>query len=155
MTYMSLKAREIFKDCYLVTSPSQFEITNAFIRPQEFYESDLPSIKGKQFTLEDLMVAYAERHGNFTYFTDWKGFNIPSHSFRKWREVNTGAIRFSEYNLYYALDDAGLSLTPSEFNLSSENTIPNQNYYIIGVQEDNTTTINHEIAHAMYYLNTI
>ena len=61
----------------LIVFESQLELTKTMLRPQEFYES--PEFKGKAFLLKDFKEWYKTTtpHKDFTYFSDWAGFNIP------------------------------------------------------------------------------
>lgn len=57
--------------------PNQYSLTSSFMRVQGFYESSFPDIKNNVFELEHFMDRYAEHFDNFTYTTDWEGFNVP------------------------------------------------------------------------------
>lgn len=63
---------------YHIVFDSQYLMASTFLRFQEYYES--PKFRGKIFTLETYMDWYVKTNGNgeFTYFNDWGGFNIPS-----------------------------------------------------------------------------
>src|SRR3989344_6116167 len=64
------------KNVYLVVAPSQYQLAATFMRFQEHYES--PYFRKKIFSVEEYMDWYARKRGNFTYYKDWSGFNIPS-----------------------------------------------------------------------------
>src|SRR5882757_828898 len=64
---------------YLLRFKTQYELTSTFLRVQEHYES--PEFHGRIFSLEQYMDWYAEQYGNFTYYQDWSGFNVPSTAF--------------------------------------------------------------------------
>lgn len=72
---------EKFKDLPIVmlTYKSQDELARAFVRVQEFYES--PAFKGTVFTLGQFREWYAAKHGTWSYYKDWNGFNVPSKMF--------------------------------------------------------------------------
>jgi hypothetical protein len=61
---------------YLIQTRTRYHLASTFLRFQEHYES--PRFRGKIFTLEEYMDWYAKKNGNFTYYSDWDGFNIPS-----------------------------------------------------------------------------
>ena len=71
-----MRLKQVYPGLYFLKFPNQYELT--MIRLQEFYESPYKNIRGKHFTLEQYMDAYAKHKGNFTYCSDWNGFNIPS-----------------------------------------------------------------------------
>lgn len=61
------------------TFPDRYQLAATFLRFQEHYES--PRFRGKVFSWEDFMDWYAATRGNFTYTSDWSGFNVPSSVF--------------------------------------------------------------------------
>ena len=78
---MSVKIvkRRVAKGIYLLSLKTQYELAATFLRVQEHYES--PKFHGRIFSLEQYMDWYAARYGNFTYYKDWSGFNVPSTAF--------------------------------------------------------------------------
>ncbi|MEK7106247.1 MAG: ABC transporter ATP-binding protein, partial [Patescibacteria group bacterium] len=71
------------RSIYLVEAPTQYALASTFLRFQEHYES--PKFRGQFFSLEEFMDWYAEEYGNFTYYKDWTGFNIPSYILKSFR----------------------------------------------------------------------
>lgn len=124
---------------FCIVSSSQYWLTSTFLRIQEFYESPLKPIKGHHFTLEEFSDLYAETYGNFTYHTEWAGFNIPGHIVRKFFQKFNDLSK-KEETLKQILDDA----------LNST-----EKFYVIGILKDNNTkrVLKHELTHAMYYLD--
>lgn len=114
---------------------TQEELTRAFVRMAEFYESPYPDIRGHYFTLDQFRERYIETHGAWTYYTDWHGFNMPSHA------VTAFSVAF-----------AGDRMTPEEVKLIDAvitNTV--QPCYLIGTHQEEDVT--HEIAHALYSID--
>ena len=113
---------------------TQYELCRTFLRPQEYYEGEFEEVKGNVFTLDEYMDLYAERHGNFTYLSDWGGFNIPSNVYEEFLS------RFE--------------LCPKERRMANlvNSHKPKGRYYIIGTYGEGSA-LNHELAHAKYYLN--
>ena len=140
MNYTFTKIR---KGIILVEADSQYALCSMFLRPQEFYESPYDNIRGKHFYLEEYMDTYAKDRGNFSYYTDWCGFNIPSESFKEF-------VNLFQYNM-----SAKENLLVS----SIRNLIPNLEgrFYIIGAckEKNNKETIEHEMAHAYWYIDSI
>ena len=54
----------------------QVEMAETMLRFQEHYES--PIYSGVFFTVSEFKDWYKDEYGDFTYFTDWSGFNFPS-----------------------------------------------------------------------------
>jgi hypothetical protein len=113
---------------------SQYELCRTFLRPQEFYEGEFKEVKGNVFTLEEYMDLYAEKHGNFTYLSDWGGFNIPSNV-------------YEEFLSRFVLCQKERRMA----NLVNSHK-PKGRYYIIGTYGEGSA-LDHELAHAKYYLN--
>jgi hypothetical protein len=111
------------------------------MRPQEFYESSFEEIISKQFKVSNFVDIYKQHYGKkeFTYGSDWSGFNIPS----------------------TILEDCMFNIPEDEINnwdklmLSIINIIKEKegdhNYYLLGVDELSNRLLEHEFAHAMYF----
>lgn len=110
---------------------------STLIRFQEHYES--PKFKGKVFTLEDYMDWYAPKYGvcgNFTYFNDVLGFNIPSYALQKFYN--------GEFN----------PLTKKETKILEMFENYEDPFYIIATCDDFCeSTVRHEVAHGLYFIN--
>lgn len=121
---------------------TQHELCSTFIRLQEFYESPFDGIRGQYFTLDQYMDLYAEKHGAFTYLTDWAGFNVPGNVVMDFYYKFDGRLRDRELSL--------MNTVNGRFQGSSE-------FYVIGTYgksvEDAAGYVDHEIAHAYYYLS--
>lgn len=112
-----------------------------FMRAQEYYESSFDEIIGKQFKVSRFVDIYKQHYGKqeFTYGSDWSGFNIPS----------------------TVLEECMFNIPEDEINnwdklmLSVINTIKEyedgHNYYLLGVDELNNSLLEHEFAHAMWF----
>jgi len=135
MKYTFSKIRE---NVFLVESETQYELTSMFVRPQEFYESPFENIKGKHFSLDEFMDTYAKEMGNFTYFSDWSGFNITGGMFKAFFQTFRFDLREKERILLQGIN----GLCP---NLDGQ-------FYVLGAIKGKLKVINHEIAHAYWYL---
>lgn len=119
-----------------------------FCRYQEFYESPYKNIHGKFFTLEEFMRTYSKSRnkGYFSYPDDWTGFNIPSENLNK--AIKLFKKDFGPYD--HVMKDV------VEF-CNSESTKHNHNkkhkWYLIGYPDCDLATLNHEIAHGLFYTN--
>jgi len=121
---------------HLFIADTQYEVTSSFLRAAEFIESPLPGIKGNYFSLEKFMDAYAKRYGNFTYTSDWSGFNIPGD--KLWKFLN-----IFEYDL----------LVKERFLLDFRQE-PDTNFHIIATYNDVVDdVVEHEFAHAFWYID--
>lgn len=120
-----------------VRADDQHKLCRMFMRPQEFYESPYPEIRGRFFTIDQFKARYAVDNGGvFTYLDDWHGFNIPGHVMIEFFSI------FSH------------DLTPSENALDFFTRGMNP-FYVIGSHEgnDEEDSLEHELVHATYYLN--
>lgn len=117
---------------YLVEASTQYALTSTFLRFQEHYES--PKFRGKIFSLDDFMDWYAEKYGNFSYYQDWGGFNIPSSVLKPFQE--------GKFNPLSAKENKFLKL----FEKIQEP------FYIIGVNKPfDLPTLKHEFVHGLFY----
>lgn len=136
-----LTVERITKDIILLSMPTQKEIGQLLVRFQEYYESNIPDIRGKVFTLGYLKMRYAQEVGGaYTYVSsnlfrgDWTGFNFPS------------------YVLKPFIDGKFDPLTPAEQDLVDMfRHRRDDTFYIVGVGEDEDLSVDHEINHGIYY----
>lgn len=112
---------------------NQYETCSTFMRLQEFYESPIKGIRGQVFSLEKFMDLYAKTQGNFTYTTDWGGFNVPGHIVDRFFEMYEGDLLEKEITLRDAIQ------------------APEGPYYVIAMY--GYDALEHELAHALFYLN--
>jgi hypothetical protein len=117
---------------YLLRFRTQYELTATFLRVQEHYES--PRFHGRIFTLEQYMDWYAERHGNFTYYQDWAGFNVPSTAFQPFYDGKFDPLSEKEKRLLGLFENLG------------------RKFYVIGIYDSGARqSLTHELAHALYF----
>lgn len=112
---------------------TQDEMTRALVRFQEHYES--PEFRGKIFTLGQFRDWYAQRVGGFTYYQDWDGFNFPDY-----------VLKPFIHGSFDPLMDDELMIV----ELFGPRT---DKYYIIGTHLGSKDAIDHETAHALFYLS--
>lgn len=110
-----------------------------FMRMQEYYESPLPVYRGHFFTVEEFMDAYAKKYGNFTYTTDWSGFNVPGHIVVRFFRLFAGDLTRKERQLHELV----LSVVEKH----------GDRFYIIGAESGKNGTVRHETAHGLYYMD--
>lgn len=85
------------------------------------------------------MDAYAAKYGNFTYTSDWAGFNVPGNVVQKFFRLFTGDLARKERRLHEAV------LPMIERH--------GDRFYLIGAVKGQGGTIRHETAHGLYYLD--
>ena len=111
------------------------------MRMQEFYESPY-GVRGKFFTLEEYMDTYVEKHKtkNFSYTTDWSGFNVPGNIVDKFFKLFDEDLLDKEIDLYNQIIE----------EVDKENGSHKGKYYVIGTYS--ADCIDHEHCHALWYL---
>jgi len=138
-----MKLEEIVPRVFHVNFETQIELTSTFLRFQEHFES--PKFKGKIFTLEEYKKWYTTNSkkgretGEFTYYTDWTGFNFPS-----------TVLEPFYYGRFNPLSEA------EEMVLTSFRDKRSTDFYVIGTygkesRKDNA--LKHEIAHGLFFVN--
>jgi hypothetical protein len=126
---MKITKYRVARGIYLLKFKTQYELTSTFLRIQEHYES--PRFHGRIFSLEQYMDWYAAEKGNFTYYQDWSGFNVPSTAFQPFYDGTFDPLSEKEKHLL------GLFAKLKE------------RFYVIGIYEAGSLT--HELAHALYF----
>lgn len=126
---------------WAIKSPDAHTRALMFMRAQEFYESAFEEIIRKQFKVSRFVDIYKQQYGkkDFTYGSDWSGFNIPSTIL----EECMFNIPEDEMNNW---DKLMLSVIDTIKKNEGENV-----YYLLGVDELSNRLLEHEFAHAMYF----
>jgi hypothetical protein len=141
------KVKEIKPRIYCVTVDDDYDRAMLFCRYQEFYESPYKKFRGKLFTWMEYMRFYksAWKKRVFTYPEDWSGYNIPGNIVEKANDV---FYKETEYdvimnNIYFhcAIDS------------QNKNNGTKCDWYLIGASSKDLKTMDHEIAHGLYFTN--
>ena len=130
-----MKTRILLDNVLFLQFSNRKDLTTTMFRVQEYYESNNKKIRNKIFTTEDFIEEYTDARGNIDYFSFWEGFNVPGNiinNFFKSFELTKREINFKK-TIEKFLDRK-------------------KDYYVIATDGDNTT-LKHELAHALYYLN--
>lgn len=130
-----MELKQLYPGVYFLKFKNQYEVTMSMLRFQEFYESPYKGIRNEYFTLEQYMDVYAKAMGNFTYCTDWNGFNVPSHVIRSFLTVFDDDLRDKELAVLDKID-----------HLFNDGL-----FYLIAGHDD--SVIVHEVAHGLFYVN--
>jgi hypothetical protein len=135
--------KEIHPKIFLVGIENSYDLAMTFCRVQEFYESPYKQIKGKSFTMMELQRIYSMRRGDgcFTYPIDWAGYNVPSDIIHQLYYSDKIEDKNQYDNIFYNI-----------LNEIGDDVEMNEKYYVIGSDPLSISTIDHEIAHAFYYL---
>ena len=134
-----MKVEFPFKRVLHVKCKTQEQVARAFMRVQEFYESDMEQFRGKVFDRKTFKKAYAERNGDFTYYADWAGFNVPGTVFNKFLKRFPLDSERWERKLRDAIE---------------EHRPKTGRYYVIGTSEcAESGTYQHELSHAFWHLD--
>ena len=135
--------KKIRPQVYLLNFKSGYELAMTFLRYQEFYEAVDDRFRGKKFTIAQFMAAYSSGMSNrtraFMYPKDWAGFNLPLDVIKQVRELG-----IDDPNHYDSLMHGIYELIQADTNGVS---------YLIGTYGRGKKILNHELAHAMYYID--
>jgi len=115
---------------------TQYEMTATMLRPQECCECPNKKFRNHIFNMEEYADWYANKYGNFTYYSDWHGFNLPV------------KYVFKLYNEFPDLSNKERKLIESVFECGAKQ----EDYLITCFVEDGTfsATMSHEIAHGLF-----
>ncbi len=141
------KVKEIKPKIYCVLVDDDYDRAMLFCRYQEFYESPYKEFRDKKFSWMEYMRFYksAWKKRVFTYPEDWSGYNIPSNVLEKANDTFYKETEYDEImnNIYFycALDS------------QQKNDGTRTPWYLIGASSKDLKTLDHEIAHVLYYTN--
>jgi hypothetical protein len=137
---MRIEHQTLTDRIHLLIFDTQRDVTSTFLRFQEHYES--PEFRGKTFSLDEFKKWYVpnspkgRKTGEFTYHTDWNGFNIPSYVLKPFYSGKFNPLTEQERKFLEIFKDE-----PEPF-------------YIIGVHRATkklSSLLKHEIAHGLFY----
>ena len=141
------KVIEIAPKIYGAVIKDSYDRAMLFCRYQEFYESPFKKIRGKYFTMFEFMRLYKTERGSkvFNYPWDWSGYNIPSNVLKKahdlfYKETEYDVVMNDIY-FYCAIDS------------QNKNGGTSTDWYLIGADDFKSQTMDHEIAHGLYFTN--
>lgn len=138
---MKFKLDIIDESILLFKFKNMREISLTFFRIQEYYESQSDNFLGKKFSVFDFLKENMTNDGFVDYFNMWEGYNIPGHIFDEWIELfKYDELTEFEQELYHVV---------------REYRVKEKAFYIIAALEKDKNTIDHELAHALWYLNTM
>lgn len=132
------KTKKPIKNCLLFEFDTQKDLALAFCRVEEYYEGN-PKVNGKYLRLEDFIDAFMSDDGKIEYFHYWTGFNIPGDIYKKWWDEPYASEKTK-------WETALASAVTKKLDLEKP-------FYIIGGKKGDMEVIDHEIAHALYYMN--
>lgn len=122
-----------------ISFDSRYQVASTFMRLQEFHESPSRKIRGKYFSLEQFMDEYANMAGNFTYCSDWTGFNVPGRIYQKF--IKTFSLDLLEK------EKKMIALLEKVIKFGEDD------FYLIGTWNDGDIT--HEEAHAFFAMSSV
>jgi len=131
---------EIIDNIFHLNFPTQFQLASTFLRFQEHYES--PEFRGKIFTLDEFKRWYTansekgKETGNFTYYEDWTGFNVPSYTLEPFYDESFNPLSDQEKMFLDLFANRKCA-----------------KFYVIGTFGGGMEALGHEIAHGLFYTN--
>lgn len=137
--------KHLGNNIFLLQFESRYDLALHFVRAQEYYESPNPKFRGQIFDIWDYMEWYSKGHNNnFTYATDWEGFNVPG---KVLCELYEKTITLPGLNKYDYFMKNVCDFIAKQLN--------GDNFYLIGAtfDENSEAVIKHEIAHALWALS--
>jgi hypothetical protein len=140
---------EVIPQVYVVRVADSYQRAMLFLRYQEHYESPYNKFQGKNFNLFEFMDHYRKDRGAkaFLYPVEWSGYNIPSSSLLKC------FVEVKDSNPYDEVMGE-IIIKISEDLLAGKK--PGQKapkFYLIGVDDIEGGVMDHEIAHALFFIN--
>lgn len=151
----NFKLYNIAPRLYCVEMPNPYDLAMLFVRYQEYYESQNPNVRGKEFSLDEYMRWYAisdqrryvkGSNNLFSYPKDFCGFNIPSSVIHD----ILGKRRFKDsLNIYDTLMvEIYMAINQDICKYEHGGDLK---FYLIGTNLMDSDTLRHEIAHGLYH----
>lgn len=138
--------KEIQPKIFCALIDDDYDRAMLFCRYQEFYESPIKKFRGKYFSWAQYMRHYKDfwKKDTFTYPVDWSGYNIPKECIEKGLEVFHKETEYDVImnDIYYFCENY-----PLRFNK------PRGKWYLIGASSKDLKTVDHEIAHGLFFTN--
>ena len=131
------KSRKPIKNCLLLEFNTQKDLALAFCRVEEYYEGQ-PKLNRNYTSFVDFIDFFMKDDGSINYFNYWSGFNIPGDAYMEWSQQNMSDKTYWELAL------------AEEITKKLDLTEP---FYVIGGKKGDMNVIDHEIAHALYYMD--
>lgn len=146
---VSYELYRVMPRVYTVKIDDQYQRAMLFLRYQEFYESPYKQFQGKNFNLFEFMDYYMRDRGSscFTYPRDWSGYNIPSDSLLKC------FINVMDPNPYDEIMSEVIGSIMKDLKNRNHNSAKKDKFYLIGVDKIEGSIMDHEIAHALFFIN--
>lgn len=151
---VSYELYRVRRKIYAVKVEEQYQRAMLFLRYQEYYESPYKQFQGKNFDIFEFMDYYRKDRGVgcFTYPRDWSGYNIPSDSFNKCiKGIFDVKVTATPYDAH--MFDIKWAITEDLKNYRYPEP-EKEKFYLIGVDKVEGDIMDHEIAHAMFYLDS-
>jgi hypothetical protein len=140
---------EVLPNIFALKIENGYQRAMLFMRSQEHYESAFPEIKDKHFDAFFFMETYRKWKGvdYFSYPDDWTGFNVPGDIIESCTKHVLDARNGLFPTPYDYIMDSVVSLIKSQIE-------PDTKYYLLGVDSFDGRTMDHELAHGLYHVNT-
>jgi hypothetical protein len=133
------KSSKPIKNCLLLEFNTQKELALAFCRVEEYYEGQ-PKLNRNYVSFVDFIDFFMKDDGRIDYFNSWTGFNIPGNVFMEWAQKEMSDKTKWELEL--------LNEVEKKLDLTSP-------FYVIGGNKGDMNVIDHEIAHALYFMDSL
>jgi hypothetical protein len=124
--------------CVLLKFKTIPDLTKSFFRMAEYYEGHRYIAKKQHVGMAEFLDNWIDRQGNVDYFKFWDGFNITDSAFRAWSRT-VGTLSQAEQTVVDAINRATAGM---------------KKFCVIGISGDDPATLQHEMFHAKYYLDT-
>jgi hypothetical protein len=143
MAGKAFKIKQVKPNIFLFEFKHNYDMCMHFLRYQEFYECPSSKFRGKPFELIDYMRWYSMTFGkgDFTYPTDWSGFNLfDGNIIKQVYDLGIADRNLYDYEMLNAWRECNTKVNGGKF-------------CIIGAIKGDDETLRHEMAHAFFALS--
>lgn len=148
---VSYELHRVMPNVYAAKVDDPYQRAMLFLRYQEFYESPYRQFYRKNFSIFEYMDFYARDRGeqSFTYPSDWSGYNVPSDSLLKCF-MNLVDPNPYDHTMGGIIEAINKDLESRNLNATKSDT-----FYLIGVDKIEGGVMDHEIAHALFFVDPV
>merc|ERR1711972_163029 len=132
-----LACHDLGQNIFHVEFAHQLVMASTMLRLQERYECPNSELRGRRFSMAEYKAWERQTDPalGFRYYERWPGFNVP------------GSV------VKAALQDEELLTRERALKAVLRDVLPLPNFYVIGTTGGDTSTLYHEVCHALYELN--
>lgn len=142
------KIKEVTSSIYHLEFTYKHDMFLSLARCEEFYECQYKNIRGKKFSMEDLIETYwkNDSYNDFNYFNDFSAFNFPDTAIINFLKLNGDTLTEREKKVFDGVKKL----------IDDNSKQPVTSVYFVATYKNNNKELGqdfkHELAHGLFYI---